>query len=215
MSDVSRYCGSYYKGRRRPSRSFSLLLDEYLYIYIIFPVACQEISSVYYAKTDLILLHFGSEPIIANLIRLKDGRRGIRHTKKARPFGRAPVCMVFLKERRKQPMYHISFVVHVEPFVVHGTIPLFSPRREIDKEGTGGEQGQTQARFNKKSVSIKGQPSNPDIIPPYPCATAQHHTSTRASQVPIRAAFHRRKMAIYGDFRGLEGTFLLSYVEPA
>lgn len=30
-------------------------------------------------------------------------------------------------------MYHISFVVHVEPFVVHGTIPLFSPRR--DRQG--------------------------------------------------------------------------------
>lgn len=121
----------------------------------------------------------------------------------------------FLKERRQQPMYHISFVVHVEPFVVHGTIPLFSPRREIDKEGTGGEQGQTQARFNKKSISRKKHPSNPNIIPPYPCATAQHHTSTRASQVPIRAALYRRKTALHGDFRGLEGTFLLSYVEPA
>ena len=112
-------------------------------------------------------------------------------------------------------MYHISFVVHVEPFVVHGTIPLFSPRREIDKEGTGGEQGQTQARFNKKIAIITKRPNSPYIIPPYSLSTAQHYTSTRASQVPISAVLHRRKRAIYGDFRGLEGTFLLSYVEPA
>ena len=112
-------------------------------------------------------------------------------------------------------MYHISFVVHVEPFVVHGTIPLFSPRREIDKEGTGGEQGQTQARFNKKIAIITKRPNSPYIIPPYSLSTAQHYTSTRASQVPISSVLHRRKRAIYGDFRELEGTFLLSYVEPA
>lgn len=112
-------------------------------------------------------------------------------------------------------MYHISFVVHVEPFVVHGTIPLFSPRRGIDKEGTDGEQGQTQARFNKKIAIITKRPSSPNIIPPFSLSTAQDHTSTRDSQVPIRAALHRRKTAIYGDFRGSEGTFLLSYVEPA
>lgn len=104
-------------------------------------------------------------------------------------------------------MYHISFVVHVEPFVVHGTIPLFSPRRGIDKEGTGGEQGQTQARFNKKIAIITKRPNSPYIIPPYSLSTAQHYTSTRASQVPISAVLHRRKRAIYVDFRGAEGTF--------
>lgn len=36
-----------------------------------------------------------------------------------------------------QKLYHISFVVHVEPFVVHGTIPLFSPRRG-DRQGGHG-----------------------------------------------------------------------------
>lgn len=76
-------------------------------------------------------------------------------------------------------MYHISFVVHVEPFVVHGTIPLFSPRRGIDKEGTGGEQGQTQARFNKKPGFTNVQSRSTKEIPGYSLSTAQRDTLGR------------------------------------
>ena len=102
-------------------------------------------------------------------------------------------------------LYYISFVVHVEPFVVHGTIPLFSPRRGIDKEGTGGEQEQTQARFNKKPGFTNEQSRSTKEIPGYSLSTAQRHTSTRASQVPIRNPLHRCKTALYRAFQGLMG----------
>ena len=104
-------------------------------------------------------------------------------------------------------LYHISFVVHVEPFVVHGTIPLFSPRRGIDKEGTGGEQGQTQARFNKKSISRKEQPSNPYVILLYPFPTAQRHSIIRVLPGPYQGSSPPLQNGHIRGFSGVGGYF--------
>lgn len=104
-------------------------------------------------------------------------------------------------------LYYISFVVHVEPFVVHGTIPLFSPRRGIDKEDTGGEQGQTQARFNKKSGFTNEQSRSTKEIPGYSLSTAQRDTLGRVYWALPEKVQKALQNGLIRGFSGVGGYF--------
>lgn len=140
-------------------------------------------------------------------IEIKSGRFNLKKltfSKKIWVFGAKN--SLFLKINRRislNSMSHFSFVVHVEPLVVHGTIPLFSPRRGIDKEGTGGEQGQTQARFNKKPGFTNEQSRSTKEIPGYSLSTAQRDTLGRVYWGPTRKGPKRASKWPYtGIFRG-------------
>ena len=82
-----------------------------------------------------------------------------------------------------------------------------SPLAGLNKEDTSGQQGHTQARFNKKSVSIKRQPSKPYVILLFPFPTAQRHTIIRvlpgSYQNSPSTAAKRPYTVIFGSLRVL------------
>lgn len=79
---------------------------------------------------------------------------------------------------QNRDMYYIPFVVHVESFVVHGAIPC-SPLAELNKGGTGGQQGHTQARLNKKNSFTNKQSRSTKETLVYSLSTAQRDTLGR------------------------------------
>lgn len=94
----------------------------------------------------------------------------------------------------------------LNPSLSMGLSPC-SPLAGLKKEDTSGQQGYTQARFNKKSVSIKRQPSNPYVILLSPFPTAQRHTIIRvlpgSYQNSPSTAAKRPYTVIFGSLRVL------------